>query len=40
MTGTAVNLLPTGKPINRPCTVRWARRRDEAQAYEAGLRFL
>lgn len=40
MTGTAVNLLPTGKPIKRPFTVRWARRRNEAQAYEAGLRFL
>ena len=40
MTGTAVNLLPTGKPINRPCTVRWSRPRDESRAYEAGLRFL
>ena len=40
MTGIAVNLLPTGKPINRPCTVCWVRRRDEAKAYEAGLRFL
>ncbi len=40
MTGTAVNLLPTGKRINRPCTVRWARRRKEGRAYEAGLRFL
>ena len=40
MTGTAVNLLPTGKAINRPCSVRWARPRQEGQAFEAGLRFL
>ena len=40
MTGTVANLLPTGETVNRPCTVRWARRRGDDKVYEAGLRFL
>ncbi len=40
MTGTAMHLLPKGATINRPCTVRWSRPREESRGFEAGLRFL
>ena len=40
MTGIAMNLLPQGKAINRPCSVRWVRPREQSRGYEAGLRFM
>ncbi len=39
MSGTAVKLLPTGEPINRPCSVSWARPPALGGPFEIGLDF-
>ena len=39
MSGTAVKLLPTGRPISRMCTVSWTRAPDLDGSFEIGLRF-
>jgi hypothetical protein len=39
MSGTAVKLLPKGKPIHRMCTVSWTRPPPDDGPFEIGLRF-
>ncbi len=39
LSGTAVKLLPKGKPIHRMCTVSWTRPPPADGPFEIGLRF-
>ncbi|MCH7798738.1 MAG: PilZ domain-containing protein [Planctomycetes bacterium] len=39
LSGTAITLLPKGEPINRPCSVSWARPPAMRGPFEIGLNF-